>query len=154
MIRQLLHLYNLNKNLHKSHQEIKNTQFKLLKNIIKYSYYNIKYYNKTFKKLNIDVNSINNYNDIEKIPILTKKTIQSTCKSEFISEENKYIIRKTSGSTGIPLEVYIDKKGAIIDEAIWTRALFKNGVKIFDPDIHPFSKLPRIRCGIKEDIYV
>jgi len=132
MIRQLLHLHNLNKNLHKSHQEIKNTQFKLLKNIIKYSYYNIPYYNKTFKKFNINVNSINNFNDIEKIPILTKKTIQSICKSEFISEENKYIIRQTSGSTGIPLEVYIDKRGSIIDEAIWTRALFKNGVKIFD----------------------
>ncbi len=55
----------------------KKKQEEQLSKLIQFSYNNVPYYNKMFDKLKIKVNDIKTIEDLNKLPILTKKIIKS-----------------------------------------------------------------------------
>ncbi|RUR35225.1 phenylacetate--CoA ligase family protein [Clostridium perfringens] len=111
-----------------SEQEIKEFQLKKLKEIIEYSYKNVPYYTKLFNKINLKPEDIKDLEDIKKIPYLTKSIIKNNINDlvskEYINKEKKLVA--TGGSTGMPLEFYIDFKKDKINEwafitSMWSR---------------------------------
>jgi phenylacetate-CoA ligase len=79
---------------------------------------------------------------------MSKQTIRNLKLEEIISinyDKNNLIVRHTSGSTGIPLNVYIDKNMASIEDVMWRRSNMQRGIKLTDKyatliipvDMHP-----------------
>ncbi len=91
------------------HEEYQMSQ---LKKLINHAYDTVPYYNRLFNNIGIKPNDIKDFNDLKKIPYLTKEIIQNN-KDELISTRYKksslhYVT--TGGSTGIPMGFYVDRK--------------------------------------------
>lgn len=90
-----------------------------LQRLIMYAYNNVSYYKETFDRYKIKPQDINSFDELERLPVLTKEQIQSSPDS-FLSKEYSYFpknkelsIRRTSGSTGKYMKIYWDNKDDI-----------------------------------------
>ncbi|MGD0805033.1 MAG: hypothetical protein ABSA11_13285 [Candidatus Bathyarchaeia archaeon] len=131
-LNDLEHLIEYNNNLFKSSEEIKKIQNKKFVKILNNAYNNIKFYNRNYKD---KFNNINNIEDIKNLPVMSKETIRRLSLEEIISvnyDKNKLLCRHTSGSTGIPLNVYIDKNQKSIEDVMWRRSNMRRGIKMMD----------------------
>ena len=112
--------------------ELNDIQQSKLKEIINFSYNNIDFYKSKLLQKNINLNNKINLSDL---PFTTKDELQFH-NIETLTFSNmdisNCIIRKTSGSTGKPLHIYVDRRAASIDRAVWLRALLLNGLSLFD----------------------
>lgn len=109
-------------------------QDKRLREIIKYAYENVPFYNNMFKKLSLAPSMIKSVDDLKKLPIITKETVSYNL-NDFISKKTnlkKCIKKDSSGSTGIPTITYYDLKNYDYVEAVYARAFFIQGVKPWD----------------------
>ena len=86
-------------------------QMKKVKEIIKYSYENVPYYTRLFNENNIKTECIQDFNDLKKIPYLTKKIIRGNLEDLVSKKYNKKNLKyvTTGGSTGVPMGFYQDK---------------------------------------------
>jgi phenylacetate-CoA ligase len=95
-----------------SEEKIAELQLTNLKSIINYAYDHSKFYKTRFDDNGISPNDINTFNDIEKIPILSKDDIrnnlQTMISDEYTIENLRY--KRTGGSTSVPLKIYVDPK--------------------------------------------
>ena len=83
-----------------------------MKNIIAHAYKNVPYYTKLFNKYYIKPEDIKDFEDIKKIPYLTKDIVNKH-KDEMIDKNfpKKFLgYGTTGGSTGIPMGFYYDKR--------------------------------------------
>lgn len=72
-----------------------------LSTLIEYAYRHVKYYHELFNKIGIDASLIQSSEDLIKIPILKKDTIQEQM-TDFISDEyQKFPKRKCSNKKNI-----------------------------------------------------
>jgi len=78
-----------------------------LKKIINHAYETVPYYRKIFNERNILPDEISEIKDLEKLPLLDKKTIKANFKDLISRSYNPSGIKKghTSGTTGSPLEI-------------------------------------------------
>jgi phenylacetate-CoA ligase len=128
------HLLRLKRLQWKNPDELKKIQFKKLKAIIKHAYNHVPYYHKAFLLAGVKPEDIKAFEDLRKLPIVSKKEIQENWQN-FITtgiDQSKLSTRITSGSTGIPLKI------------------------ISDPYPGPgSSKYPFFECGVKlHDVFV
>jgi phenylacetate-CoA ligase len=89
--------------------EIIDYQNNKLQTLIKHSYTNVPYYKQLFDQIGICPDEIKTVEDLQKIPILTKKEIKSQGINQFTAKnfsKKKLIISSSSGSTGEPLIYY------------------------------------------------
>ncbi|MDU2663342.1 MAG: phenylacetate--CoA ligase family protein [Clostridium perfringens] len=95
-----------------SEKKLEEYQLNQLKKLIKHAYETVPYYTKLFNNNNIKVSDINSFNDLKKIPYLTKEIIQDNLEDLISNKYNKQKIDyvTTGGSTGTPMGFYIDKK--------------------------------------------
>jgi phenylacetate-CoA ligase len=135
--RNFLKYYNFMKNYKfESYKNLRRYQEEKLHELIQFCYYNVPYYNKLFNKLNLKIKDINSIEDLQKLPILTKKIIRNNQKI-FIPnniKKNKYSNCSTGGSTGFPLQYRISKEDQTLCKAIkylnWEYVGYKLGDKI------------------------
>jgi phenylacetate-CoA ligase len=75
------------------------------KNLFNFSKKNIPYYHNLFEKLKLQATDFKTIEDLQKIPILTKKIILNN-PDQFIPQKpyGRYVIGSTGGSTGEPLK--------------------------------------------------
>ena len=110
--RPAYYLLQLLKNIHISKENLARHQQKKLKQVIKNSYDNVPYYNRLFKENNIRPEDISCINDLNKLPIITKNDMRENI--EYLLSKRydvSGLIRySTSGSTGMPLPVYVDRR--------------------------------------------
>lgn len=106
----------------KSPEEIEKFQNAELKKIILHSYENAPYYRKIFDKRGIKPEDINNKNDLTLLPILTKDDIRNNFKELTARNLRDYNpkVYHTSGSTGEPLQYYLDKRVSnLVNATVW-----------------------------------
>ncbi len=135
MFSTLYELYTLRKNLRFSVSDFRELQYKKLKSLLYYAYNNIPFYYKKFNDANVTPDDVKSIVDIIKIPITTKEEIRRTPLEDMTSPNipvQHFFQRRTSGSTGIPLISYLDRKAGFIQNAEWQRAQFMTGLKITD----------------------
>lgn len=128
-------IYDLKRKQYANKNNIINYPTKKLKNIIDHAYKNVPYYNKLLKNKHLCLDDIKNLEDINKIP-LTNKTDVRDSKIEDVMSKGTIIkechTERTSGSTGIPLEVLRTNKDMDYRWAKECYVLFECGGKIND----------------------
>lgn len=89
-------------------EEKRKIQLKKLQKIVEYAYFNVPYYKELFDKNNIYY-KINSFEEFEKIPYLTKDIIRNNLEKLQSKEKIKKFKVTTGGTTGMPMEFYLDK---------------------------------------------
>ena len=93
-------------------EKIADRQFFLLKNLLIHAYTNCPFYTKRFDEVSFNPNLFSNFEDLKKIPVLTKQDIQQNLESLTAinyAPENLHL-NQTGGSTGSPLKFYVDQE--------------------------------------------
>lgn len=141
-----------------SRDELREIQWKKLKNLLNHAYRNIPYYQDLFKKNALHPDDVNSPEDFSKITLLTKEAIVEHY-SEIVDTKYRGNIYsgKTSGSTGIPLKFYCTPEYSSWDWASRWRARRWFGVQIGDSEVaiwgRPlYSTINRFRDSIKARI--
>jgi len=131
----LFDLYNLKRNQWLSTKELEEIQNRKLKRLINHAYENVPYYHKLFDSVNVKVEDIKTVEDLYKIPITNKLTLQSLPITEITAKNvslSKCVRKRTSGSQGIPLTIYYHKKDKNFLDMVWARARLENGQRLID----------------------
>lgn len=104
-------LYEILENRSKlDNKQIEEFQFSNLKNILIHSFQNVPYYNELFNKVGFNPYRFSAFQEMEKIPVLTREIINQNF-DKLISRKkikNGYYIGSTGGSSGVPLRFLLD----------------------------------------------
>ena len=133
----------------KRHEEYQICQ---IQKVIKHAYETVPYYKKTFDEYDIKPEQIQDFNDIKKIPFLTKEIIQNNLKDLVSLKYNKKYLQyfTTGGSTGVPMGFYIDKRYDKIIEHAYVAHIWKR----IGYDVHKLNRFVIIRgTRPKNDLY-
>ena len=124
------------KNEYESYENLKRYQEEKLQRLIQFSYDKVPYYHKLFKSLNLKPENIRSIEDLQKLPILTKEIIRDNQK-DFVPlnlKDQKYVVRTTGGSTGVPLQYRLSmQNGALAFDILyanWGYAGYELGDKV------------------------
>lgn len=125
----------LEKTEHLGRKELLELQTMELKRIINYSYYNVPYYRRIFRKHDLKPDDIKTIEDLKKIPILTKENVRYNFK--FLTSQKyrrwQYSIKHTSGTTGTALNVLWSNEATMKEYAFVERIRRRAGVDSKEP---------------------
>jgi len=93
-----------------SEEQLTDYQNREIRSIIGHAYNNVPYYRRIFKERSIMPQDIKTKEDIEKLPILTKKDVKRNFNDLIAKNHSMMTLHKTSGSTGEPTAFYVDKE--------------------------------------------
>lgn len=103
-----------------------------LRKLITHAYKNVPYYNKVMRERGITPKDINTVYDLEKLPFLTKDIVRNNL-NELTARNSSGLHREsvhTSGSTGTPLNFYIEGSTRSMERALVQRHLHWLGFQI------------------------
>jgi len=88
--------------------KLEQLQLKLLKRIVRHSYYTVPYYKRTMDKLCISPDSIRRLDDIKRFPIISKNDVLQAEDTFVSTKYPRYMLRTayTGGTTGTPMKIY------------------------------------------------
>lgn len=115
-----------------TYEDAKTFQLNKLREVLKYSEANVPFYTEMFKKINFDTN-IQSFEDLKKLPILTKEIIIEN-HEKLISKsfhKKKYKM-STSGTTGKRLSLYGSDDLFKIECSFITNSFKSHGAKLYD----------------------
>ncbi len=133
--RKIYLLAKLRRNAWLTKRELLKIQEKKLRAIVKHAYDNVEFYHRKFDAIGVKPSDIKTVKDLKKLPIITKKEIQYAYPDKVIAKGfdvknlKKYT---TSGSTGIPLTVALDKDAEDYRAVLFGRPFFECGLRIRD----------------------
>lgn len=130
----LRYLAELKSHQKKDKKQLEEIQLKKLKKMVNHAYNNVPFYRDLFSKNNIDPDNIKNLDDLEKIPILTKKEIRENYDKilAYNTDKEKCRVVSTTGSTGIPLKIWNDNDAQLYTSSVVYFALFESGLRLKD----------------------
>jgi len=120
-----------------SREKLQDYQLQQLSELLHHSYENVSYYNKIFNERGLKPKDIQSFDDLKKLPFLTKEIIRKNLTSltakNYPKSKLQYIT--TGGSTGAPLGFYQEKRTSESREwafivNLWERVNYKIGDKI------------------------
>lgn len=118
-------------NQYKSSADIENIRNCKLRNIVNSAYEKLDYYREIFDKLGIKPSDIENIDDLQKLPVLSKRDVLENEKALISSScREKLYTRKTGGSTGMTLHFIKEAKALALNDAVMWRCY-----KWYDIDI-------------------
>ncbi len=126
----LKHLRYLDKSQYYDFEIIKNKQWESIKKLLDHSYKNTNFYKEGFDKAGVHPNDIKTWDDYCQIPFLTKDDVRNHNGNLFAENFDKYINFYTSGSTGIPIEGYRDKRCNEFKRACGLRSSLWSGYEL------------------------
>lgn len=138
MIRNLSDIYKfhmLRKNHRLSVSELQNLQERKLNALIQHACKNVPYYKKIFDQSGINPENIHTVDVLSKIPITSRTQMQKLPREEIIAKNVRMSQCEqlwTSGSSGKPLDVFIDKKESCLRKLLLARLFWENGCNIND----------------------
>lgn len=130
-------LYKTRKHLWLNLAQLKNLQEHKLKALLKHAYDKVSYYRRLFDQIGIKPEDIKTIDDLQKIPITSRKTLQALPVEEVVTKGVNIAQcgnLRTSGSTGRPLDIFIsgisgqDKSRRLSDLRMW----FDSGRRLKD----------------------
>ena len=115
--------------------KLKAYQLDKLIRIIDHSYNNIPYYRDLFNSINLKPNDIKSFDDMHKIPILTKQIARENYQKLLWPNRNKLKLKtgKTGGTTGVPLNIIKDTQTRSFTWGSYYRWYNWIGIEIGDP---------------------
>ncbi len=116
--------------LHFSPGEMEKFQYESLREMVQLCAANVPYYRNMFKKIGLAADSIRSLEDLRRIPLLEKNEIRRN-PQQFINDhfkKHKFIKIHTTGTTGMPLNVYCNTQVRQENYAFYTRFLKTSGI--------------------------
>lgn len=101
-----------NREQYVSASELQNLQMERLRHQLAHAYKNIPFYRRRMDEAGLTPFDINSFSDFKKLPLLTKRDIQDH-QVELLSPtvpQSKREMNQTGGSTGSPLQFWVDKE--------------------------------------------
>ncbi len=116
----LRHLKSLEGAKQRSLAQVRDDQWQRLKRLLIHAAGNTDYYADRFCNAGLDPTYINSWADFLRLPLLTKDDIRANKASMIARNTTKeqLVAKKTSGSTGVSVELFVDE-----DSAQWKRAV-------------------------------
>ncbi|EMR74200.1 coenzyme F390 synthetase [Thaumarchaeota archaeon SCGC AB-539-E09] len=127
-------LYNLRKSQYYKLGDLEKLQNKKLASLIKHAYDNSQFYHRRFREAGLRPEDIKDKEDLKKIPITTRIDVQDNL-YQFVSKElnpencQRYT---SSGSTGIPVTVFVHGNSEAYRAALFARPFLENGLRLYD----------------------
>jgi len=115
-----------------SRDKIRELQERKLRQVVQQAFKNVPFYKQLFDEAGISPDSINTLEDLERIPITDKSTLQRFDKNCILSQAFSRADLKTersSGSTGNPFSVFFDRNWIYVRNALFLRALRTAGYR-------------------------
>ncbi len=139
LLKAISRFYQMRENQWLSPDELRAIQLTRLKEMVKHAYTNVPYYRSLFDSFGLRPEDIKTIEDIKKIPITKKADLKGLLASELLSEDASpvnLIRRHTSGSTGVPFNVYHSWEDKVFQALMNLRILMENGLKVTDKAAH------------------
>jgi phenylacetate-CoA ligase len=154
-VRQYLHQVRSTQYL--SLDEINRIRDEKIYNLIHYSYQNIPYYRTLFDSIGIRPQNIKGSNDLQCLPLLTKRIIlDNEISLVNPKSKQKLYMRKTSGSTGLTLHFKKEAAALAMNDAIMYRCYDWYGIDIGDKQVRfwgvPVISPAKLREELKDFI--
>ncbi len=148
LARYLYFLHQARSNLRMQGTRLRKMQERRLKAAIRHAYQTVPFYHRKLDLAGIRPQDIQSVDDLAKIPFTTKEEIQAAPVTDVVSKDvclDRCIKTTTSGSTGLPLTVFLSSASEDFRGALWARAFWENGLRLRDRvavirDPHFFSK--------------
>ena len=115
-----------------SRAELYDLQNRKLRAVVKHAYENVPYYHNLFDSVDLRPEDIQTTEDLTRIPITSRRDIQKQSPDQTISrsvDSERCIQLRTSGTTGVPLTVYLTPAEHRFRELIEIRSLLSIGFK-------------------------
>lgn len=134
-------------------KQLEEYQLKRLKELLKVAYYHSTYYQQSFDEIGLDISTVTCLEDINKIPVLTKKDVLENVKEIQTTYKFKKLRKaSTSGSTGESLVFKRDEWADSFNRASIFRGYSWYGVQPWDKNGYfwgfNFSKKEKIKTNI------
>ena len=139
LIRALYDFYRLKRNLSLSQDELIEKQRKMLVAVVKQAYENVPFYHRKFDAAGIKPSDIRSVEDLRRIPSTRKQEIQSSQPQDMLASNVKIedcVHEKTTGSSGRPLHIYLNKSASDYRFAVMARAYWENGLRPWHKMVH------------------
>jgi len=120
-------------------KELEDYQLEQLKELIRFAFAKVPYYQRSFKDNRLVPADIKTLDDLQLLPLITKEEVRSHI-DEFIPvdvDRSNLRMWVTGGTSGIPLSVYLDEfYSAMIEEAFSLRQRVWAGYKPYDRKVN------------------
>lgn len=119
-------------NQRKSFSELTKLQNIKLQKLIHHIYKNNPYYHHLFDTVGLKPHDITGIEDLKRLPTTSKEQLQNTSMNEIVCTNvnlSECVRITTSGSTGLPLQLFYTQKDFSILNMNWIRPLLAHGVK-------------------------
>jgi len=146
------YLLELRRNQWKRKDELRKIQVERLKAMLRYAYDHVPYYHRLFDSVEFKPEDLRDEEDLRRIPITTKLDVKENF-SEFLvaeTDQSKYTPCWTSGSTGIPMNILVDRKTACYSLSLHLYALMECSVRLTDKLFSIGSASPTTQPKITE----
>jgi len=134
----MFHLLKIWRNQWLTKQELEELQQRKLQKIIKHAYERVRYYRQLFDSVGIRPEDIRSKKDLQYIPVTSREQIQRVPINEIAAKGIKLgdcHRMRTSGSTGIPLEVIKSEKEYQLSNLVMMRSFLANGYRLTDKQV-------------------
>lgn len=119
-----------------SREDLTALQLQKLKKLLNHAYVNVPFYREIFNNIPISPQDVRSFDDLKRIPFLTKEMIRENFEKLKANNIKKGLIRmNTGGSTGEPLIFYVDKNRTSCDKAASLRSKKWWGIDIGEREI-------------------
>lgn len=125
-------------------ERLEEYQLKRLQIILKQAYEKVPYYQKLFRESGISPTDIASLEDLKKIPLLSKNDLRKNIKRLTADNALKFKphLYRTSGTSGEPLQFYLDKPSNILEFCYywryWSWAGYRLGSPFAEFSMHHF----------------
>ena len=124
------------RNERRNMRDLQNALDAKLRRLVRYASTHVPFYRDLFEAHGVRPDAICRVEDIERLPVIDKAQLQTQRASDLISDDYRsfddLIVIRTSGSSGTPLELFIDKDYEAIRKAQSLRPYLTNGRRITD----------------------
>jgi len=133
--RLLFYMGWLRRNLRLKCSELQDLQLKRFRTLVRHAYENVPFYRRKFRDAGVKPYDVRSFDDLCRIPITTKFEVQACNPRDVVAggvDLGSLIKRTTSGSTGVPLAVFVDGMVADFHYAVFMRAMFEDRLRVRD----------------------
>lgn len=147
--------FKLRRNLRQPLSQLQAAQWKAFRDLIEFAHKQVPFYRNLFDRERFSPSDLVTPADIVRVPITNKKMFQKAESSWYIADgmdAQKLVRKRTSGSSGSPLDVYYTPEDRIYRTILHLRILFHNGMKFRDKIAHisDSRNIPDYRYGFQK----
>ncbi len=128
-------LYRLHRTQWWSADALEQLQWRQLRRLLRHAYDRVPYYRRLFDSAGLTPDDVRGLEDLSLIPITTRDALQQAPLPDLLArgvDPARCVERRTRGTTGSPLAVYLSSRQKEAQDMVQARALLANGLKLRD----------------------